>query len=246
MNNDTIINIRDLTYAYPDGTTALNGITMSIVRGESVGLVGPNGAGKTTLLLHLNGILSGKGSLLIQDSEVTRENLPEIRSMVGIVFQDPDDQLFMPTVFDDVAFGPINMGLGEKDVRQRVREALELVELPDAKERFTHHLSFGEKKRVSIATVLAMRPGIMALDEPSSNLDPHARRELMNLLKRLPATKIIAGHDLDFIMETCERVILLEGGHIVADGPAGEILSDKDLLESHRLELPLGVTYLGS
>ena len=238
MNNDTIINIRDLTYAYPDGTTALDGITMSIGRGESVGLVGPNGAGKTTLLLHLNGILSGKGSLLIQDSEVTRENLPEIRSMVGIVFQDPDDQLFMPTVFDDVAFGPINMGLGEKDVRQRVREALELVELPDAKERFTHHLSFGEKKRVSIATVLAMRPGIMALDEPTSNLDPHARRELMKFLNGLSITKIIAGHDLDFILETCRRIIILDGGSVAADGPAREILSDRHLLEAHRLELP--------
>lgn len=236
-----IVRIKNLEYSYPDGTKALRGIDLSVREGESVGIVGPNGAGKTTLLLHLNGVLRGKGHIEIAGSEITDENLRAIRSDVGLVFQDPDDQLFMPTVFDDVAFGPINMGLEEAEVRRRVGEALEIVELSGMEERVTHHLSFGEKKRVAIATVLPMEPEILALDEPSSNLDPHARRELMNLLKRLPATKIIAGHDLDFILETCERVILLEGGRIVADGPAGEILSDKDLLESHRLELPLGV-----
>ena len=233
------INIEKLEYTYPDGTKALKGIEMRIFKGESVGLIGPNGAGKSTLLLHLNGILRGSGKLRIMGLEMADRNLDIIRNKVGLVFQDPEDQLFMPTVFDDVAFGPINMGLKIEEVKTLAREALQKVDMSDFPDRISHHLSFGEKKRVSLATVLSMKPEIMALDEPTSNLDPKARCDLIQLLKRIDETKIIASHDLDMILDVCDRVIMLDKGIIVTSGVTKEILSNASLLEKHNLLLPL-------
>ena len=236
-----IIKINKLGYTYPDGTKALKGINLSIFEGESVGLIGPNGAGKSTLLLHLNGILRGNGKVEIMELKITDENLDIIRSKVGLVFQDPEDQLFMPTVFDDVAFGPINLDLKQEDVRERVKKALREVDMLDLAGRITHHLSFGEKKRISIATVLSMNPEVLVLDEPSSNLDPKARRHLIELLGNFRFTKIIAGHDLELILDICNRIIMLDEGAIVASGDTREILSDKLLMERHGLEMPLSL-----
>lgn len=233
-----IIKTNNLKYTYPDGTDALKGINLSILEGGSVGLIGPNGAGKSTFLLHLNGILQGNGKVEIAGLEINSKNLYFIRSKVGLVFQDPEDQLFMPTVFDDVAFGPINMALPKNEVESSVDEALKEVDMKDSIDRVSHHLSFGEKKRIAIATVLSMKPHILVLDEPSSNLDPKHRRKLINLLKGLKITKIIATHDLDLVLETCSRVILLDKGRIVAEGNALEILSNKALLKAHSLEVP--------
>jgi cobalt/nickel transport system ATP-binding protein len=233
-----MIKIRGLSYCYHDGTVALSGIDLDITSKESVGIIGPNGAGKTTLLLHLNGILKGSGEVVIDGLKVEEKNLAKIRSRVGLVFQDPDSQLFMPTVFEDVAFGPLNMGLAQDKIASCVDRALGEVDMLYARERMAHHLSFGEKKRVSIATVLSMEPKILALDEPTSNLDPKHRRSLIKLVQKLELTKIIATHDLNLVLEVCSRVIILDGGRIAADGPAREILSNKQLLESHSLELP--------
>lgn len=233
-----IIEIKDLNYSYPDGTTALGGVSLDIFENESIGLIGPNGAGKSTLLLHLNGIFRGNNHIKILGREINNENLCFVRSKVGLVFQDPDNQLFMPTVFDDVAFGPLNMGVAKKEVISAVDSALEEVDMLYAKRRPSHHLSFGEKKRISLATVLSMNLEILALDEPSSNLDPKHRRCLINLLKSFNLTKIIATHDLDLVLETCSRVILLDKGSVVAEGEAFEVLSNKSLLEAHSLELP--------
>jgi len=233
-----IIRVRNLEYIYPDGTKALQRIDLSIFEGESVGLIGPNGAGKSTLLLHLNGILQGKGKVEVLGLELDDENLNYIRSKVGLVFQDPEDQLFMSTVFDDVAFGPINMGLEERRVRDSVKEALKDVDMEEAIQRCTHHLSFGEKKRISLATILSMKPEILILDEPTSNLDPKARRHLIELLKGFSITKIVAGHDLELILNICSRVALLDKGRIVATGDTREVLSNKSLMESHGLEVP--------
>ncbi len=240
MRHRPAIEIRGLTYAYPDGTRALNGVDLTVEEGESLGLVGPNGAGKSTLLLHLNGILRGKGEVRVFGLPVQKENLKEIRRRVGLVFQDPDDQLFCPTVFDDVAFGPLNMGFSPQEVEEEVRRALAVVGLEGMEKRPAHHLSYGQQKRVSIATVLSMRPDILVLDEPSSNLDPRARRELSELLQGLPVTKVVVTHDLPFVFEICERVVILDGGKIVADGEAFAVLSDEELLERHGLELPFG------
>ena len=237
-----IIRVRNLEYVYPDGTKALKGIDLDVFRGESVGLIGPNGAGKSTLLLHLNGIIRGRqGSVEVLGMKVEEKNLIKIRQKVAIVFQEPDDQLFMPTVFDDVAFGPINAGYSEENVREKVKEALEGIRMEGYEKRCSHHLSFGEKKRISLATVLSMQPEILILDEPTSNLDPRARRHLMELLKNFSLTKIVAGHDLELILAICQRVILLDEGKIVANGDARGILSDKSLMESHGLELPLSL-----
>jgi len=233
------VKIEKLEYIYPDGTKALNGIDLDIFNGETVGLIGPNGAGKSTLLLHLNGILRGSGHVKIKGLEIIDKNLDTIRTKVGLVFQDPEDQLFMPTVFDDVAFGPINMGLGKEKVKGVVKEALLEVDVADLVNRISHHLSFGEKKRVSIATILSMGPEIMALDEPTSNLDPKARYDLMLLLKGIGKTKIIASHDLDMILDICDRVVMLDKGTIVANGDAKKILSNVSLLEKHSLLPPL-------
>ena len=233
-----VIEINKLSYSYPDGTKALESVALDIFQGESVAVIGPNGAGKSTLLLHLNGMLNGVGHVKILGKSPSKENLKFIRSKVGLVFQDPEDQLFMPTVFDDVSFGPINMGFSKEKTRENVGKALEEVDMKGMEERSSHHLSYGEKKRVSIATILSMEPQILALDEPSSNLDPKSRRELINLLNSFKITKIIASHDLKMILETCARAIILDKGKVVADGPTKSILSDKTLLESHSLELP--------
>ncbi len=239
-----IIEIENLEYSYPDNTNALRGIDLDIFRGESIGLIGPNGAGKSTLLLHLNGILrKGPGSIEILGMKVEEKNLIRIRQKVAIVFQEPDDQLFMPTVFDDVAFGPINTGYSEEEVRKRVEEALKGVGMTGYEKRCSHHLSLGEKKRISLATVLSMQPEILILDEPTSNLDPRARRHLIELLENLSLTKIVAGHDLELILEICQRVILLDKGRIVTDGETRKLLSDKSLMEYHGLEVPLSLRH---
>lgn len=231
-----VIEIKNLNYVYPDGTKALQDINLDVFEGESLGIIGPNGAGKSTLLLHLNGILrENNHHIKILDLEVSDQNLPKIRSKVGLVFQDPDNQLFSPTVFDDVSFGPINMGLTKEEVITTVNKALKEVDMLQSIKRSSHHLSFGEKKRISIATVLSMQPQILVLDEPSSNLDPRHRRELINFLKELKLTKIIATHDLDLILETCLRVALLNKGKISATGNTIDILRNKDLLETHCL-----------
>ncbi|MGH3042945.1 MAG: energy-coupling factor ABC transporter ATP-binding protein [Gaiellaceae bacterium] len=234
------IHARDVVYLYPNGHAALAGVNLHVEHGERVALLGPNGAGKTTFVLHLNGLLTGQGELEVAGLEVTRENLRELRSRVGLVFQDPDDQLFMPTVREDVAFGPLNMGLDRADVDQRVGEALRSVRMSDAIERAPHQLSMGERRRVAIATVLAMRPNLLVLDEPSANLDPRARRELLDVLERIDRTMLVVTHDLPFAAELCERAVIISAGTIVADSACDEILSDSDLLAAHDLELPAG------
>jgi cobalt/nickel transport system ATP-binding protein len=238
------IEIRGLSYAYHDGTQALRGVNLRVQPGESVGLVGPNGAGKSTLLLHLNGSLGPAegGQVCVLGLPVSRANLRQVRRRVGLVFQDPEDQLFTPTVFEDVAFGPLNLGLTGEELEQRVRRALAAVGVPRELEgRLAHHLSFGEKRRIAIATVLAMDAELLALDEPTGNLDPAGRRGLIALLASLPLTKLIATHDLEMALEICRRVVLLDGGRVAADGPAGEILADEDLMRRHRLEVPLSL-----
>lgn len=233
------IEIKDLSFNYPDGYQALKGINLDILEGETLGIIGPNGAGKSTLLLHFNGIIRGNGSLKINGLPLNDSSLREIRKTVGFVFQDPDSQLFMPTVYEDVAFGPLNMGMGNDEVRGAVDSALSKVDMQHAVQRVSHHLSYGEKKRISIATVLSMCPKILVLDEPSSNLDPKHRRDLMNMLKNFTLTKIIATHDLDLVLEVCNRVALIDKGQIIKVGAVLEILRDEKLLLAHNLELPL-------
>ena len=236
-----ILDVRGVAHAYPDGHQALFGVDLHVHRGERVALLGPNGAGKTTLVLHLNGILrAGRGSVAISGLPVTDANLPEIRRRVGIVFQDPDDQLFMPSVRDDVAFGPANLGLPRAEVDGRVEEALRAVGMLDFVDRPPHHLSFGQRRRVAVATVLAMRPEILVLDEPSSNLDPASRRELAEILESLDVTVLMVTHDLPYALQLCERAVILSEGIVAADGPTREVLGDDDLLARHRLELPYG------
>lgn len=225
-----VIEIRNLSYSYPDGAEALKNINIEIFEGESLGIIGPNGAGKSTLLLHLNGILKADAYIKVLGLDLNDGNLSKIRSRVGLVFQDPDDQLFMPTVFDDVAFGPINLDLKKDEVKKRVEEALKAVGMLDLVDRIAHHLSFGEKKRIAIATALSMKPEILALDEPSSNLDPKARKELITILKSFNHTKIIAGHDLELILEICNRVVVLDGGKVAASGDTKEILDSAKFL----------------
>ncbi len=235
-----IVQAENLHYTYPDGTVGLNEINFKIHHGESVALVGSNGAGKSTLLLHLIGsLISTKGNIRIGDYPLNRKNLKSVRRSVGMVFQDPDDQLFMPTVFDDVAFGPINLGLPESEVEQRVMQALETVGVSHLVKRSPHKLSGGEKRAVAIATVIATMPDILIMDEPSSNLDPASRRRLINLLKTFTHTKIIATHDLDMAIELCERTIILSNGKIAADGQTKELFQDERLLNMSGLEKPL-------
>lgn len=238
-----VIQIEELSYSYPDGNRALECVSLDVSEGESLGVIGPNGAGKTTLLLHLNGLLNGNGAAKIKIAglEIISGNLREIRRIVGFVFQEPEDQLFMPTVYEDVSFGPFNLGWDTQTVRKEAEQALEEVGLSDKADHLSHHLSLGEKKRVSIATVLSMKPEILVLDEPSANLDPAARRHLIDLLNRLPVTKIIAGHDLELMLELCRRVIVMDKGRIVADGDTEEMLSNPCLMQSHSLEVPLSL-----
>jgi cobalt/nickel transport system ATP-binding protein len=214
---------------------------MEVSSGERVAVLGPNGAGKTTLVLHLNGIHPAQsGSVTVGGMPVTKENLREIRRRVGIVFQDPDDQLFMPSVRDDVAFGPLNLGIRGDELDARVAKALAAVGMEGFEDRAPHHLSFGQRRRVAVATVLAMEPQILVLDEPSSNLDPAGRRELARILLDLDITILMVTHDLPYALELCPRSVVIDGGLIVADGPTVDILSDAELMASHRLELPLG------
>lgn len=237
-----IIEVKKLQHIYPDGTEALKDISLIITHGESVGIIGANGAGKSTLLQHLNGSLEAKsGTIHIGHTPLSKSTLPNIRRTVGMVFQDPDDQLFMPTVYDDVAFGPINLGYPLVDVEQRVMEVLELVGIAQLRNKPPYLLSGGEKKRAAIAAVLAMSPDILVMDEPTSGLDPFARRQLMHLLREFQHTKIFASHDLDMVLALCERTIILHEGEIMADGPTGEIFQNEALLAACRLEKPLSM-----
>ena len=237
-----LVEVRNLGHRYPDGTVALRDLSFRITHGESVAIIGANGAGKSTLLLHLNGHLTATtGEVRIGDFPLTKETLPEVRRAVGMVFQDPDDQLFMPTVADDVAFGPLNLGLTGAEVERRVRDALDRVGVGHLRDKAPYNLSGGEKKRVAIATVLAMSPDILVMDEPTSGLDPHARRQLMGLLREFSHTKIFTSHDLDMVLDLCDRAIVLHEGGVAADGPTVEIFSDNDLLARCRLEKPLSL-----
>jgi cobalt/nickel transport system ATP-binding protein len=233
-----VLAVNDLHFSYPDGHTALNGVSLKLGKGDKVALVGPNGAGKSTLMLHLNGILGGKGEVEVAGMRLTRDNLPAVRSMVGLVFQNPDDQLFSPTVFEDVAFGPLHMGLPEVEVRARVDAALEAVRMSSYRERLSHHLSVGEKKRIAIATVLSMNPSLLVLDEPSAGLDPRARRTLINLLRDLSITMLVSTHDMKLVQELFPRTIVMDDGRVVADGSTMKILEDEALLTAHGLEKP--------
>jgi cobalt/nickel transport system ATP-binding protein len=232
------IEIADLSYAYPDGHQALRGVTLAIQPSEKVALVGPNGAGKSTLILHLNGILAGQGSVRVCGVEARKENFSRLRAMVGLVFQSPEDQLFSPTVYDDVAFGPLYQGLAADEVRLRVDEALAAVRMNDYSGRVSHHLSMGEKKRIAIATVLSMKPEVLVLDEPTAGLDPRARRSLINLLDELPMTMLASTHDMLMVRELFPRMVIMDDGRIVADGQTADLMNDIALLEAHGLERP--------
>jgi energy-coupling factor transporter ATP-binding protein EcfA2 len=244
-----IITLRSLSYRYPGGQLALDDVSLAIAAGERVAVVGPSGAGKSTLLLHLNGLLpekppatadeNGSATVEVDGLPICRRNLHEIRRNVGFLFQDPDDQLFCPTVREDVAFGPLNMKLPREEVVQRIAESLASVDLAGFEDRSTLALSVGERKRVCLAGVLACRPRILALDEPTTNLDPRARRQVMQILDGLSATQLIATHDLDFVVEHCTRVVVLDDGRLRADGPPNRVLSDAPLLDRHGLEVPL-------
>src|SRR5215203_6888695 len=233
-----VVTVNDLRFSYPDGHVALRGISLNLCAGDKVALVGPNGAGKSTLMLHLNGILDGRGEVEVGGMRLTRDNLPVVRAMVGLVFQNPDDQLFSPTVFEDVAFGPLHMGLPMDEVESRVNAALEAVRMSTFRERLSHHLSVGEKKRIAIATVLSMDPQILVLDEPSAGLDPRARRTLINLLRELPITMLVSTHDMRLVDELFPRTVVMDDGRIVGDGLTRDILEDEPFLNEHGLEKP--------
>ncbi len=232
------IEVQNLSFSYPDGHTALRDVSLSIAPGEKVALVGPNGAGKSTLVLHLNGILTGQGQVKVCGMELDEKTVGRIRAAVGLVFQNPDDQLFSPTVFDDVAFGPLYQGLDAADVQRRVDSALAAVRMTDYTRRISHHLSTGEKKRIAIATVLSMEPEVLVLDEPTAGLDPRARRAFINLLRDLPMTMLVSSHDLAMVRELLPRMVVMDEGRIVADGETKELLENQALLEAHGLEKP--------
>ncbi len=254
--------VRDLTYEYPDGRLALRGVDLTIMPGETVALVGPNGAGKSTLLWHLNGLLPGRGrgqvvhahgasggsgangltpAVWIEGIEVNERNGPEVRRRVGLLFQDPDDQLFSTSVLDDVAFGPLNLGKGKAEARRIALDCLARVDLSDAADRMPHHLSFGERKRVCLAGVLACEPSVLVMDEPTANLDPRGRRRFIQLIRSLPSTKLIASHDLEMALELCDRTVILDAGRVVANGLSRNVLGDPNLLEAHGLEMPISL-----
>lgn len=232
------IEIAGLSFSYPDGHEALKDVSLTIHPGEKVALVGPNGAGKSTLILNLNGILSGQGSVTVCGLRVEEETLGRVRAMVGMVFQSPEDQLFSPRVFDDVAYGPLYQGLPLETVHERVSEALAAVSMSGYEQRVSHHLSMGEKKRIAIATVLSMKPEVLVLDEPTAGLDPRARRSLINLLDELPLTMLVSTHDMHLVKELFPRMVVLDRGRIVADGSTEELMDDVQLLETHGLERP--------
>jgi len=232
------LDIQDLHFSYPDGRKALRGVSLFINPGEKTALVGPNGSGKSTLLLHLNGVLHGEGEVHVCGKELTNESLRQIRALVGLVFQDPDDQLFSQSVYEDVAFGPLYMGLPKEEITQKVKQALEDVGMAGSEERVPHHLSAGEKKRVAIATVLSMDPEVLVLDEPTAGLDPRGRRELIQLLRGLPQTMLVATHDMRMVAELFERTVIIDEGQVVGDGPTAQILIEPHLLERHGLEAP--------
>jgi cobalt/nickel transport system ATP-binding protein len=232
------IEIENLSFAYPDGHAALRGISLHIAPGEKVALVGPNGAGKSTLILHLNGILLGKGKVHVCGLDINEKNLSRVRASVGLVFQNPDDQLFSPTVYEDVAFGPLYQGLSALEVDERVKTALASVRMSDYVRRVSYHLSTGEKKRIAIATVLSMQPEILVLDEPTAGLDPRARRTLINLLRELPITMLVSTHDMALVKELFPRTVIMDDGQIVADDPTINILNNEELLTAHGLEKP--------
>ncbi|HET9602570.1 MAG TPA: energy-coupling factor ABC transporter ATP-binding protein [Acidimicrobiales bacterium] len=239
--SDLALEVSDLAFAYPDGRQALFGVNLSVAHGERVAILGPNGVGKTTLVLHLNGTLrGGTGEITVDGLPVEKANLREIRRRVGIVFQDPDDQLFMPTVREDVAFGPANLGYRGAELDGRVTAALAAVGMEDFADRAPHHLSFGQRRRVAASTVLSMDPALLVLDEPSSNLDPQARREFADIVMKLRMTTLMVTHDLPYALQLCPRAVVMNDGVIVADGPTREILADVELMAANRLELPYG------
>ncbi|MCI0482112.1 MAG: energy-coupling factor ABC transporter ATP-binding protein, partial [Candidatus Dadabacteria bacterium] len=239
-----IVEFRNVFFRYPDATDALRDISFRVTHGESVGIVGANGAGKSTLLMHMNGyLMPSSGTVIIGDLQLDKKTREDIRKKVGVVFQNPDDQIFMPTVFEDVAFGPLNLGLGPELARERVEEVLKTVGCLHLKDRPPHHLSVGQKSAVAIASVMAMHPDILVMDEPASNLDPKSRRSLINMLKSFSHSKVVASHDLDLVLDVCKRCIVIRDGSVVADGPSETILSDKTLLEENNLELPLSLKH---
>lgn len=241
-----IVEIKNLNFSYSNGVLTLRDINLDVYEGETLGIIGPNGAGKSTLLMHLNGLLNGNSKIRIFGKAVCKKNISFIRQKVGLIFQDPEDQLFMPSVYEDVAFGPKNLGLDRKGIEERTLSALRDVDLIEKKESLSYHLSLGEKKRVAIATVLSMQPEVLVLDEPNSNLDPKTRRHLIELLHKFNVTKIIATHDLEMVLELCNRVIVLDEGRIISQGETRGILSNKTLLESHGLEVPLSISLTSS
>jgi cobalt/nickel transport system ATP-binding protein len=241
---DYAVRITRLNYFYPDGTKALEGIDLDVTCGERIAIVGPSGAGKSTLLLHLNGVLSGNGTVRILDQRLESENLREIRRQVGLLFQDPNDQLFCPTVFEDIAFGPMNLSVPADEIPRRVEKAMNDCGLDySLRSRSSHHLSQGERRRVSLAAVLAMDPSVLGMDEPTSNLDPRNRRHLIDVIRSLKATLIIATHDLELVLDVCSRTILMDRGKIWANGETRSLLSDARLMEMHGLEVPLSLKF---
>jgi cobalt/nickel transport system ATP-binding protein len=234
------IRARGLRFRYPNGVVGLDGVDLDVAHGERIAVLGPNGAGKTTLMLHLNALLVGEGALEVAGVRVGQDDSRELRARVGLVFQDPDDQLFMPTVREDVAFGPLNLGLPRAEALARVDEALAAVRMDHVADRAPHQLSLGQRRRVAIATVLAMRPQLLVLDEPSANLDPRSRRELLEVLDGIAGTMLVVTHDLPFAASLCERALVLSGGRFVADGACLDVLGDAELLARHELELPMG------
>jgi energy-coupling factor transporter ATP-binding protein EcfA2 len=232
------IEIENFSYKYPDGTSAIDNITLSIEYGQAIALIGPNGAGKSTLLLAMAGFVTGLGKILIDGLQINRKNLKKIRSVIGSCLEDPDDQLFMPTLFDDVAFGPLNMDLKAEEVKARVADVLKTVGLDGMADKAPHHLSAGQKRAAAIATILAMSPKIITLDEPDGSLDPRNRNNLIKLLAGLTQTLIITTANMDFAAAVADRVVLLDNGRIIADGPAEKIMSDSQLMTAHGLEVP--------
>lgn len=242
MADQPLIELAGVRYRYPDGTDALRGVDLTVQRGRSLALLGPNGAGKSTLLLHLNGILrADAGTVRVNGRTLDDDTVREIRGEIGLVFQDPDDQLFMTTLYEDVAFGPLNMGISPEETDHRVHRALHEVGLADAASRPGHHLSFGQRKRAALATVLVMQPAALVLDEPTANLDPRSRHQMLGLLRSLGTTALVATHDMDVAWELCSEAAVLDQGTIVAYGPREEILTDEALLHAHGLELPWAV-----